>query len=175
MPNTIEERMEDMSFAYLKALCAYNGYSLKKETEHDNDGVDATIKCKGYPCEYAVGMEYSPVIDVQLKSSYSRLHRNQDGTLRFTFEVKNYNELIRENRGTAIILVILHMYEDRQMWLNHSEDSLSITKCAYWVNLKGMPYSDNINNITIDVPEDNLLTQDSLKELMIRSCKGERL
>lgn len=175
MPNSIEESMEDMSFAYLKALCAYNGYSLKKETEHDNDGVDATIKCKGYPCEYEEGMEYSPVIDVQLKSSYSRLHWNQDGTLRFSFEVKNYNELIRENRGTAIILVILHMYEERERWLNHTEESLAITKCAYWINLKGMPHSDNTNNITIDVPEGNLLTQDSLKELMIRSSKGERL
>ena len=167
--------MEDMSFAYLKALCAYNGYSLKKETEHDNDGVDATIKCKGYPSEYEEGMEFSPVIDVQLKSSYSRLRRNQDGTLRFTFEVKNYNELVRENRGTATILVILHMYEDRERWLNHTEESLSITKCAYWVNLKGMPQSDNMNNITINVPEGNLLTKESLKELMIRSSKGERL
>lgn len=175
MPNTIEERMEDMSFAYVKALCAYNGYSLKKETEHDNDGVDATIKCKGYPCEYEEGMEYSPLIDVQLKSSFSRIHRNIDGTLRFTFEVKNYNELIRENRGTAIILIILQMYKERVKWLDHSEESLSITKCAYWVNLKGMPYSENTQSITIDVPENQLLTQDSLKELMIRSSKGERL
>ena len=47
MPNTLQESMEDVSFAYMQALCAYNGYTISK-AERDNDGVDATIKCKGY-------------------------------------------------------------------------------------------------------------------------------
>lgn len=46
MPNTLQESMEDVSFAYMQALCAYNGYTLSK-VERDNDGVDATIRCKG--------------------------------------------------------------------------------------------------------------------------------
>lgn len=28
MPNTLQESMEDVSFAYMQALCAYNGYPL---------------------------------------------------------------------------------------------------------------------------------------------------
>ena len=39
MPNTLQESMEDVSFAYMQALCAYNGYTLSK-VERDNDGVD---------------------------------------------------------------------------------------------------------------------------------------
>ena len=53
MPNSIQIRQEDMSIAYLTALCAANGYTLMKE-EHDNDGVDRTIKCKGKPDEACV-------------------------------------------------------------------------------------------------------------------------
>lgn len=174
MPNTVQESMEDMSFAYVNALCAYNGYTLDKASR-DNDGVDATIICKEYPCEYEDGMEHSPKIDIQLKSSYSRLHRLQDGRLRFIFEVKNYNNLIIETRGTAIILVILHMYEERDRWISQTEEELSIRKCAYWVNLKGMPHSENANQITIDVPDNQLLTRETLKELMIKASKGERL
>lgn len=46
MPNTLQESMEDVSFAYMQALCAYNGYTISK-AERDNDGVDATISAKG--------------------------------------------------------------------------------------------------------------------------------
>lgn len=48
MPNTPQESMEDVSIAYMQGLCAYNGYTLSIE-RRDNDGVDITIKCKGYP------------------------------------------------------------------------------------------------------------------------------
>ena len=42
MPNTQQLRMEDMSVAYVRALCAVNGYSIGS-VEHDNDGYDITI------------------------------------------------------------------------------------------------------------------------------------
>lgn len=39
MPNTVQESMEDLSFAYVNALCAYHGYTFDRVTR-DNDGVD---------------------------------------------------------------------------------------------------------------------------------------
>ena len=39
MPNQKSLRMEDMSEAFLRALCAANGYSISI-TNHDNDGLD---------------------------------------------------------------------------------------------------------------------------------------
>ena len=80
MPNTQQLRMEDMSVAYVRALCAVNGYSIGS-VEHDNDGYDITINCSGCPTDNC--KKHSPSIQVQLKSSYAKIHSNNDGTISF--------------------------------------------------------------------------------------------
>ena len=70
MPNQKSLMMEDMSVAFVQALCAANGYSISK-CNHDNDGWDLSIECKGRPAEDSI--MYSPTIQVQLKSSYSKI------------------------------------------------------------------------------------------------------
>mgnify|MGYP003294334534 CR=1 FL=1 len=70
MPNQKSLMMEDMSVAFVQALCAANGYSISK-CNHDNDGWDLSIECKGRPAEDSI--MYSPAIQVQLKSSYSKI------------------------------------------------------------------------------------------------------
>ena len=44
MPNPKQTMMEDMSIAFVRALCAANGYSISS-CEHDNDGFDMEINC----------------------------------------------------------------------------------------------------------------------------------
>ena len=65
MPNQQTIKMEDMSEAYLRALCAANGYSIDR-VSHDNDGVDVTVKCKGKVDNDST--YYSLSLDIQLKS-----------------------------------------------------------------------------------------------------------
>ena len=60
--------MEDMSEAYLRALCAANGFSVDRGG-HDNDGYDVVISCKGFVEPDST--VYSPKLEVQLKSSSS--------------------------------------------------------------------------------------------------------
>lgn len=43
MPNQKSLMMEDMSVAFVQALCAANGYSISK-CNHDNDGWDLSIE-----------------------------------------------------------------------------------------------------------------------------------
>ena len=43
IPNQKSVRMEDMSDAFLRALCAANGYSISI-TYHDNDGLDISAE-----------------------------------------------------------------------------------------------------------------------------------
>lgn len=174
MPNTKQLKMEDMSVAYLRALCAANGYTLKGE-EHDNDGVDITVKCKGRPSEDCV--KVSPTLDVQLKSSSSPnlITLNEDGSITYKLEVKNYNTLIDSNRITPIILIVLLMNEDEDNWIEQTLDYLKLTKCAYWISLKGREYSDNAGRKTIVIPSDHVLTKECLRELMIKVAKEEEL
>lgn len=174
MPNTPQERMEDVSFAYMQALCAYNGYTLSK-AERDNDGVDATIKCKGYPCDLPDCKRRSPIIDIQLKASFVKLKVKKNGDYSFILEAKNYNNLVMSDRMTPIILVVLHMHKDRMKWVRHSTSALKITKCAYWVNLKNCQPTNNGTSITIVIPKNNILSCENLKKLMIKVSKEEEL
>lgn len=88
MPNQKSLRMEDMSEAFVRALCAVHGYSIVK-CNHDNDGVDLGIRCKRKPCEESVIL--SPEIEVQLKSTHSKITELNDGSINYSLEVKTIN------------------------------------------------------------------------------------
>ncbi len=172
MPNEQSTRMEDMSEAYVRALCAANGYSVS-HSNHDNDGYDITVRCRGQVVPDS--KIYSPSVDIQLKSSYAQIRENADGSITYALEVKNYKWLIDTSRFTPIILVVLHMYNDENRWIEHTKDWLKITKCAYWISLRGKPSTDNANTISINIPSTNILTKESLKEIMAKISKGEQL
>lgn len=173
MPNPIQIRQEDMSVAYLTALCAANGYTLMQE-EHDNDGVDRTIKCKGKPDEACI--RKSPKLDIQLKACYStHLRMNPDGSVNYDLEAKNYNILVDKDRITPIILVVLHMYEDESLWIDQTPDYLKITKCAYWICLMGQTSTENTTTKTITIPASNILSKESLKSIMIKVANDQCL
>lgn len=174
MPNTKQIKMEDMSVAYLTALCAANGYNIYTSS-HDNEGVDRTISCKGYPAEEC--KIKSAKIDVQLKSSSSPeiIKRNDDDSLSYRLEVKNYESLRDVHRATPLILVVLYMHDDEDLWIENNIDFLKITRCAYWISLRGSEPTKKKERIKITIPAENRLTKESLKELMIKVAKGEIL
>ena len=70
MPNPLQHRMEDMSIAYLQAICAKNGYDIWN-ARHDNDCVDCQISCNGFPINDGECVMYSPLVAVQLKASFA--------------------------------------------------------------------------------------------------------
>lgn len=174
MPNTKQIKMEDMSVAYLTALCAANGYNIYT-SDHDNEGVDRTISCKGYPAEGCIIK--SARIDIQLKSSASPdiIKRNDDGSLTYRLEVKNYESLRDEHRATPLILVVLFMHDDENLWIENNIDYLKITRCAYWISLRGRKPTELKERISITIPAGNQLTKESLKKIMIKVAKGEIL
>lgn len=174
MPNTKQLRMEDMSVAYLRALCAANGYTLKNE-EHDNDGIDITVKCKGQPAVDCI--RKSPSFDVQLKSSASPniVKINNDGSVTYKLEVKNYNVLIDPKRFNPIILIVFVMEEDEENWIEQTLDYLKLTKCAYWISLKGLEPSNLVSRKSITIPADHVLSKESLRDIMIKVSNDEEL
>lgn len=172
MPNQQSIKMEDMSEAYLRALCAANGYSVDRGS-HDNDGVDITVRCKGQVDSDST--LYSTSLDIQLKSSFSKIVEHEDGSITYPLEVKNYKSLIDSRRMIPLILVVFQMHNDENLWVEQTSDWLKITKCAYWISLKGQPDTQNTSTINIEIPAQNLLTKDSLKGIMSRISKQEAL
>lgn len=172
MPNILQNCMEDMSISYLQALCAKVGYNMDFP-KRDNCGVDTTLTCPGKPLE--TSQIYSPKIEIQLKASYSNVTVTPEGDIKYKLEVKNYNILIREDSFYPKILVLLHMNKDQDFWIEQTRDYLKLTKCAYWLNLKGFPETDNRNTITITIPKENILTAKTLETLMIKASNRENL
>lgn len=172
MPNDQKLRMEDMSETYLRALCAANGYSVGK-TNHDNDGVDIEVECCGRVADDSI--KESTVMKVQLKSSYARITEHEDGSITYALEVKNYKSLIAPDRFVPLILVVFHMPREEAQWIEQTTDWLKIKKCAYWISLKGKADTDNTEIISIKIPAENLLTKDSLKEIMRKISREEEL
>ena len=172
MPNQQSLKMEDMSEAYVRALCAINGFNVNRGTR-DNEGWDISISCKGFLGTDSVLS--TTKIEVQLKATYAKIKRSSDGFISFKLEVKNYNQLIDTKRIIPLILVVFQMYEDEKKWLEQNEEYLKITRCAYWVSLKGEKPTDNKNSITIQIPTNNILTQNTLRDLMYKVSKQEEL
>lgn len=164
-------KMEDMSEAYVRALCACNGFSVDRPNR-DNDGYDIVVGCTNFVCENS--KVRSPYIHVQLKSSYSNITVNQDNSISYKLEVKNYNQLI-SNRAIPLILIVFHMYENENSWIEQTADWLKITKCAYWISLKNAQATENKTSITIKIPGENLLTKESLFEIMRKVSMEEEL
>lgn len=172
MPNTIQERMEDMSIAYVQALSAYNGYSVD-EIKRDNDGVDLSIKCKGKVIDES--QLISIQLNVQMKSSYSTITYDKHGNIHYPLETKNYNILVETRLSTPTILILLEMHREESNWIEHTTDFLKITKCAYWMSLKGQERTENTGTKTIVIPKENILTPEALKSLMIKISKCQEL
>lgn len=165
MGNSKQERMEDISIAYVSAIAAQDGYSFEL-VKRDNDGVDARIICKGRPTEEATFE--SPQLDIQLKSSFSKQNIKVDaeGNLQFNLEVKNYNKLISTKRYIPLILVVLHMPENENIWVTHTNEYLQLQKCAYWICLRGAEETTNKERINITIPKANIFSPQALKDII---------
>jgi hypothetical protein len=91
----------------------------------------------------------------------------------FPLPIKNYNDLRRMNLMPRL-LVVFHMPVEIEEWLDHEvEEYLSSRRCAYYLNLFGAPEVANETNRTVHIPRANVLTVESLTELMEQSSRGE--
>jgi len=56
--------------------------------------------------------------------------------------------------------------ESPSEWIKQSEDKLCMQRCAYWINLRSEPPSQNTESVTVYIPRINLFTVDALKAMM---------
>ena len=97
-----------------------------------------------------------------------------DDFIHFPLPIKNYNDL-KARSGTPRLLVVLLLTEEKQNWLRHSPDELVLKKCAYFLNLKDFPDSENETSVTVKIPLTNLFSPDLVYELMLKTSKEEEL
>ena len=163
----------ELSYAYLHAVAAKCGMSCSWGNRHDDGvGVDATIRVKENFGSDALLNSFT--IDVQLKSTTQELTLIE-GRYAYPLSIKNYNELRDTSCSPLKFLVVVLLPADRSQWLNVSSQQLIARRCAYWLGLHGAGTSTNATNQTVYIPENNVLTPDSLCEIARKLARQEEL
>lgn len=156
---TLPQRMERFSFAFVQAVAARAGYQVI-EPAVDDDSVDGVIMSR---------RGRRPRVEFQLKATGQNII--SDDALTYALPLKNYDDL-RAETITPRILIVVTMPKEPDLWLSQNEEELVLRKCAYWHCLASAPERDNISSVTVHLPRSQILTPESLEEIMHRIEAG---
>lgn len=151
-------RKERLSLAYVQAIAAVAGYVVSIP-EPDLDGVDIQLRPR---------TPMFPAIDIQLKSTTKLTKKGS--TLKYSLNRRNYDLLIGPSYNPRL-LVVLDLPKDENQWLTIS-DAMVLRKRAYWLSLRNWRPTQNKYRVTVHFPVSNVLSVDSLHNLMNSARTG---
>lgn len=160
----INQRKEQFSHAYLRAVASVAGFSLA-EPAVDDDSIDLIIAQRG-----GGGTVRSPRVEVQLKCTERPVPQN--GILSYPLKLKNYDDLRDANVLVPRILVVLFVPDNLTDWVEHTEQQMLVRHCAYWVSLRNLPATPNTTSVNVQIPQGNTLNPASLRDIMARIGGG---
>ena len=159
---------EEFSIAYVRAVAAVAGFSVSdQERAVDDDGIDISIKSSG-----AKGTSRRPSVDVQLKCTAIKMP--DVDPIPYRLRVKNYDDL-RKDVITPRILVVLFVPSDNpDEWLDQSIERMILSRCAFWVSLKGSAESTSTKDSkqTNHLPREQQFTEEQLVSIMLKAQDG---
>ncbi len=170
-----EQNIEaELSYAYLHAVATRGGFGCSSASRHlDDVSVDAQIHEDGRMLA-GDSIHASFALHVQLKATRV-LPVEQNGRFSFSLPIHRYNRLRETRLVIPRIMVVLYLPPDPAEWLRHSEDALIAKRCAYWVSLRGAPASENAGHQTVYIPRTQMLSIESLTEIMTRCSRDEEI
>ena len=162
-------RPEELSISYMNAVCAYKFVSFTAR-KRDDDGIDALITKQIINKK---GELYRAQIDIQLKST-SKILKERKSTISYPLKKKNYDDLRRQSTVPSI-LCLLVLPNDEKQWLSQTINELIIQKCMYWMKIADLPESANISSVTIHIKKQNVITPDTIIELLEKVAEDSYL
>jgi hypothetical protein len=155
----ISKRKEEFGFAYIQAVASVAGFSICRP-HVDNDSIDVQ-----FMSNFKNEWNRSPRIEAQLKCTAQDVILEE--FIHFPLKIKNYNDLRDPNTFVPRILICVVLPEDDPLsWINHSEESLCMMKCGYWVSLLDCPPKENSQTVTIHIPRSQTFNVYALQNLM---------
>jgi len=164
----------ELSYAYLHAVASHAGASCSWSNRHeDNAGIDAKITAWGpFPNG---GYREEVDLKVQLKATISE-PVEKNGCFSYSFSgIKQYDVLRSDTVATPRILVVLFLPRNKAAWLTHTEHTLSLSKCAYWVSLLDAPASLNGTSQTVYLPKTQKFDVANLADICNQISSGQKL
>jgi len=162
-------RKEELSKSYLNAICAVKGISMEVQT-HDDDGIDVILK---KIIKRENGNKYNAQISVQLKSTSSNYNENPD-YYTYPLKKKNYDDLLMPATLKSYLFLLI-MPKNENDWVIQSIEELIIRKCMYWLDLKGFPEQPNETSVTVYLPKSNIVTSDTLENILMNIAEEDLL
>jgi hypothetical protein len=157
--------MEQFEVGYIRAVAAAAG-CLSADFSFD-DGIDLFLNHKAdshnFPQDKVARLE------VQLKST----HTSDDGSDSVTSTMRRDRwEYFRTPVATIHkIVVIMSLPQSPEDWVTSGHESLSLHRCAYWVNLVDSPDSMAVRP-TVQASKENIFDDVALCDIMERIGAG---
>jgi hypothetical protein len=157
---------EQLSNNYIKIIAANRGYLLDKPEK--DYGVDFMVS-RVFPYTNNGSTRYlkdNKYIDIQLKATTENgvIIDNASNTVKYTLEVKNFNDLVirkNSNNLTPLVLILYVLPVDRNNWVGINNNEILLRKSAYWyMPAEGTAISNNTSSVTISIPQANVLDID---------------
>ncbi|HJT33108.1 MAG TPA: DUF4365 domain-containing protein [Pirellulales bacterium] len=160
----LNQRKEQFSHAYVKAVAAVAGFAWYKPSV-DDDSIDLGLAQRG-----GSGTIRSPRLEIQLKCHAMPIPEADD--FGFWLDLKNYDDLRDERVEVKRILVVVLVPDDLADYLVENEQQLAMRRCAYWLSLRGFPPTENDTGQTIRISRSQRFTVQSLQGMMERISLG---
>lgn len=161
-------KKEEFSYGYLKMIGAKSGLAIENHNRSiDNQGIDISIVYAG-----EIRNVDTPRIDAQVKCTSQDIEK--EDYINFSLDIKTYEKLRSESVYVPIILIVVLVPTDLDEWIDIDNDRTISKKCAYWISLTGFPKSENKESITVKIPKKNLITPESLSNIIKQEAEKRR-
>ncbi len=90
----------------------------------------------------------------------------------FQLKAKNYNDLCLPST-TPIVLGLLILPENEQLWIHWTEEELLLRGCMYWAEFSKEAESVNEGTVSVKISKKNMLHAESRLEILERIAKEE--
>ncbi len=164
---TVQHTQESLSRAYIHAIAGSAGVncSIDRAFDYGIDGTFRPVVLRGNR-----RIENGFPLDYQLKCTVNWEYVND--TLAYDVKSKTYNDLVtRDPEGLGAVLLVLCIPTEQAHWAEFHEDYLTLRRCCYYMVLAGEPVQNEASTKRIFIPRTNVLTAQSLTELL----EAERL
>ena len=169
---TIPHCKESLSRAYITAVVGKSLNNLWWDAEYDY-GVDGFVRKLTRRGTRVTQTGFG--FDFQAKSTTNWTKDN--GEIVYDLEADAFNDLAArsaEPRGLPLLLVLMCLNPDDQLWLHTDQDNLILRNCAYWYQIKD-DFTTNAATRRIRVPEANTFDSASVITILDNVVAGTLL
>ena len=137
---------------------------------HDDDSTDGILSKRVF-LDRKRWLNVALRIQLKCTSSPSQ-YTDYGDTISYKLKVKNYNDLCLPST-TPIILGLLILPENEDLWISWTEEELLIKGCMYWAEFSRETESSNEGTVSVRINKENVINVENLQNILELIAKEE--